>query len=118
MRLLYACSDFGIRPDGVKGASIHLRAITAALASRGHEVRLISPHGGAGRDHPGEVLDLGDFGGLRRVLESGSPTVRNKAGGHGQGSTTVTIPSHLAAYALHLCGSNIVFLVEAHKAMK
>ncbi len=70
MRLLYACSDFGIRPDGVKGASIHLRAITAALASRGHEVRLISPHGGAGRDHPAEVLDLGDFGGLRRAARA------------------------------------------------
>ena len=70
MRLLYACSDFGIRPDGVKGASIHLRAITAALASQGHEVRLISPHGGPGGDHPAEVVDLGDFGGLRRAARA------------------------------------------------
>jgi hypothetical protein len=58
------------------------------------------------------------FSGLRSVLESGLPTVRNKQGGHGQGKDPVTIPSHIAAYALHLAASNIVMLVEAHKALK
>lgn len=58
------------------------------------------------------------FSGLRSVLESGLPTVRNKQGGHGQGKDQVAIPSHLAAYALHLAASNIVMLVEAHKALK
>jgi hypothetical protein len=58
------------------------------------------------------------FTGLRSVLESGLPAVRNKQGGHGQGKDPVEIPSHLAAYALHLAASNIVMLLEAHKALK
>lgn len=52
MRLLYLCSDFGIDPAGVKGASIHLRAITRALAELGADVRLLSPKDGPGGDHP------------------------------------------------------------------
>lgn len=58
------------------------------------------------------------FTGLRSVLESGLPTVRNKQGGHGQGKDSVPIPSYLSAYALHLAASNIVMLLEAHKALK
>lgn len=58
------------------------------------------------------------FSGLRSVLESGLPTVRNKQGGHGQGKDPVAIPSHLAAYALHLAASNIVMLLESHKALR
>lgn len=61
---------------------------------------------------------VSQFSGLRSVLESGLPTVRNKQGGHGQGKDPVAIPSHLAAYALHLAASNIVMLLEAHKALK
>ena len=64
MRLLYVCSDFGIAPDGSKGASIHLRAITGALASIGHEVLLISPRAGPGEGHP-----------ARRLLPPGCPLV-------------------------------------------
>jgi glycosyltransferase involved in cell wall biosynthesis len=52
MRLLYVCSDFGIRPSGTKGASIHLRAITRALSELGHEISLLSPHTGPGQGHP------------------------------------------------------------------
>lgn len=62
MRLLYVCSDFGIQPSGTKGASIHLRAITRALASLGHDVQLLSPLPGPGDDHP-----------LRRLLPPGCP---------------------------------------------
>ena len=58
------------------------------------------------------------FSGLRSVLESGLPTVRNKQGGHGQGKDPIEIPSYLAAYALHLAASNIVMLVEGHKTLK
>jgi len=58
------------------------------------------------------------FSGLRSVLESGLPTVRNKQGGHGQGKDPVAVPSHLAAYARHSAASNIVMLLEAHKALK
>jgi AbiJ N-terminal domain 4 len=56
------------------------------------------------------------FSGLRKVLESGVPAVRNKTSGHGQGSMPVEVPEHLAAYVLHLTASNIVMLIEAHKA--
>ena len=55
------------------------------------------------------------FASLRSVMEAGLPTTRNKSSGHGQGPDVVTIPSYLAAYALHLAATNIVFLVEAHK---
>ena len=59
------------------------------------------------------------FTGLRSALEGGVPTLRNQAGrgAHGQGSTPVAVPDYLAAYCLHLAAANIVFLVEAHKAM-
>jgi len=58
------------------------------------------------------------FTGLRTTLEGGVPTIRNKFAGHGQGSEPVEVPDYLASYALHLTASNIVFLVEAHKASK
>lgn len=58
------------------------------------------------------------FTGLRSAMESGLPTMSNRRGRHGQGSDTVTIPPHFAAYALHLAASNIVFLVRAHKTLK
>jgi len=53
---------------------------------------------------------------LRSLLESGTPTVRNKLGGHGQGSTVVNVPDYIAAYALHTAAANIVLLVSAHQA--
>ena len=56
------------------------------------------------------------FTGLRTTLESGVPAIRNRFAGHGQGSEPVEVPDYLASYALHLTASNIVFLVEAHKA--
>jgi glycosyltransferase involved in cell wall biosynthesis len=56
MRLLYVCNDFGIRPDGTKGASVHVRAITRALHDLGHEVQLLNPYGDAGSDHPARAL--------------------------------------------------------------
>ena len=57
------------------------------------------------------------FESLKNLLVSGVPTIRNKGGqgGHGQGSQPVQVPDHVAAYALHLTASNIVFLVESHK---
>ncbi|HEY3242200.1 MAG TPA: glycosyltransferase family 4 protein [Phycisphaerae bacterium] len=56
MRLLYVCNDFGIAPSGTKGSSVHLRAITRALANLGHEVLLLSPREGPGDDHPARCL--------------------------------------------------------------
>jgi hypothetical protein len=57
------------------------------------------------------------FSGLRSAMESGLPTLSNRTSRHGQGMAPVPIPSHFAGYALHLAASNIVFLVEAHKAL-
>lgn len=54
------------------------------------------------------------FSALRTTLEAGVPTIRNRAGGHGQGSDPVEVPKYLAAYAMHLAASAINFLVAAH----
>lgn len=40
MRILYVCADRGIPLGGSKGASVHVRSITAALAARGHQVTI------------------------------------------------------------------------------
>jgi len=58
-----------------------------------------------------------EFTALRSTLESGVPTIRNKNSGHGQGSTVVVIPQHLASYTLHLTATSILFLAEASEAM-
>lgn len=56
--------------------------------------------------------------GLRNTLQAGLPTVRNKNSGHGQGLLSKNVPDYFAGYALHLAATNIVFLVEAHEALK
>ncbi|MDM5229339.1 hypothetical protein QUF73_24825 [Cytobacillus sp. NJ13] len=48
----------------------------------------------------------------------GLPTLRNKLTAHGQGVKSVKIPRYKVAYALHLCATNIVFLIEAYKTKK
>ncbi len=58
------------------------------------------------------------FAGLRSALESGLPTLSNRTSRHGQGPDPKPIPPHFAGYALHLVAADIVFLVEAHKALK
>ena len=55
------------------------------------------------------------FNGLRTILEGGVPTIRNRDSGHGTGTTPRQVPAHLAAYALHLTASAIVFLAGAAK---
>ncbi len=52
---------------------------------------------------------------LAATLQSGLPNVRNKQGGHGQGSIPLETPEYVAAYALHLAAAKILFLCEAHK---
>jgi len=56
LRLLYVCSDWGIAPDGTKGASVHLRAITRGLSDLGHDVSLLHPKGDPGDGHPVRTL--------------------------------------------------------------
>jgi len=55
------------------------------------------------------------FTSLRAVFESGVPTVRNKLGGHGQGSQTITVSDEMTRYVLNLTASNILFLAEHEK---
>ena len=64
-----------------------------------------------------DYLDA-SFDQLAATLKSGLPKVRNAAGAHGQGSTPRETPDYVAAYALHLAAAKILFLVEAHEAMK
>ena len=52
------------------------------------------------------------FSAIRMLLESGIPTVRNKEGGHGQGTEVTTVPEHLASYTLHLTATNLLFLAN------
>jgi hypothetical protein len=55
------------------------------------------------------------FASIRILLESGIPTIRNKEGGHGQGTKIVNIPEHLASYTLHLTATNLLFLTNCEK---
>jgi AbiJ N-terminal domain 4 len=57
------------------------------------------------------------FSALRSTLESGVPTARNRLGGHGQGSSIVSVPPHLVAYVLHMTASAIVFLAESERSL-
>lgn len=55
------------------------------------------------------------FSSVRILLESGIPTVRNKEGGHGQGSEVTSVPEHLASYTLHLTATNLLFLAKCEE---
>ena len=54
---------------------------------------------------------------VRLSLESGVPTIRNKAGGHGQGEAVKDAPEFYAQFTLHQTAVVIVFLVEALKSL-
>lgn len=53
------------------------------------------------------------FTSLKSALESGVPTLRNKLGGHGQGSKQTIVPDFVAAHIIHLAASNILLLSRA-----
>lgn len=55
------------------------------------------------------------FSSIRILLESGIPTLRNKEGGHGQGSEVTSLPEHLASYTLHLTATNLLFLAKCEE---
>ncbi|MET4636174.1 STM4504/CBY_0614 family protein [Kaistia defluvii] len=46
------------------------------------------------------------------LIESSTPTVRNKMGGHGAGTEPRAVPRHLAAYQLHQTAAVLLFLAE------
>lgn len=58
------------------------------------------------------------FNSIRSVLESGIPTVRNKNGGHGQGTQVTNVPEHLASYCLHLTAANLLFLMNCQEDLE
>ncbi|PSR53875.1 hypothetical protein AHMF7605_10280 [Adhaeribacter arboris] len=55
------------------------------------------------------------FAGLRSSLESGVPTLRNKLGGHGQGTEKIEVPMHFASYIMYLSGTSINFLISCQQ---
>jgi hypothetical protein len=57
------------------------------------------------------------FESLRNLFASGLPAVANRSGRRGDGATPKNVPMHVAAYALHLCAANIIFLVNCEKAL-
>ena len=57
------------------------------------------------------------FSGIRAMLESGVPTVRNRQAGHGQGVDVVEVPRRIVAFALHQTAAAIVFLVSSEREL-
>ena len=58
------------------------------------------------------------FTSLSQMLESGTPTARNKQSGHGMGATTVVVTDYFRAYGLSTAAANITLMVSAFEAMK
>jgi hypothetical protein len=52
------------------------------------------------------------FTSLRSVLSSGTPTIRNKFGPHGQGTRPKQISEGLASYCINLTASSLLFLAS------
>lgn len=61
-----------------------------------------------------DYLDA-SFDQLVATLQSGLPKIRDNDASHGQGAKPKNVPDYIAAYALHLAASKIVFVVEAAK---
>lgn len=59
-----------------------------------------------------------EFSSFRAQLESGIPTLRNKLGGHGQGTQQIKVPKHFASYMLYLTGTTIYFLISCQKEIR
>jgi hypothetical protein len=49
---------------------------------------------------------------LKGLIESSTPTLRNKMGGHGAGEKLREVPQHLVAFQLHQTAAVILFLAE------
>lgn len=54
---------------------------------------------------------------LKGLIDSSTPTVRNKQGGHGAGTTVRNVPTQLAAFQLHQTAAVILYLVEQDLAL-
>jgi len=63
-----------------------------------------------------DYLDT-SFDQLVATLQSGLPKIRDNDASHGQGARPKDVPAYIAAYALHLAASKIVFIAEAAKSL-
>jgi AbiJ N-terminal domain 4 len=52
------------------------------------------------------------------MLKTGLPSVRNDAGGHGEGIASAAVTAEIARFALNLTASNILFLGESYNVPK
>ena len=52
------------------------------------------------------------------MLKTGLPSVRNDAGGHGEGLTSAPVTAAIARFAINLTATNMLFLGDFYKAMK
>jgi AbiJ N-terminal domain 4 len=52
------------------------------------------------------------------MLKTGLPSVRNDAGGHGEGIAAATVTAEIARFAFNLTASNILLLGESYSALK
>jgi hypothetical protein len=52
------------------------------------------------------------------MLKTGLPSVRNNAGGHGDGLSAKAITAGIARFAINLTASNIVLLGDSYAALK
>ena len=60
-------------------------------------------------------MPMGHLQNLKNILESGTPVIRNKQAGHGQGTEVVEPSNEFTDYAIHLAATNILFLVNLYK---
>jgi glycosyltransferase involved in cell wall biosynthesis len=58
VRILYISTDFGVPVLGFKGASVHIRELTDALAELGHEVVVMTPNVGEGNTTRAQVVHV------------------------------------------------------------
>lgn len=56
-----------------------------------------------------------EFTGIRTVLESSVPVIRNKSAAHGAGTQPRNVPAHLASFQIQQTAAAILFLISHHR---
>jgi hypothetical protein len=54
---------------------------------------------------------------VKRDEKAGLPKIRDKDGGYDAAPNQAPVPEHIAGFVLHLAASNIVMLVQTHRAL-
>ncbi len=55
-----------------------------------------------------------NFDAFVAMLKSGLPSIRNDAGGHGEGLINAHVTEHIARFSLNIAASNITFILSAY----